>query len=794
MASQISSIIGVQVRRGAFSEGPTSEGTNVRLFHDSDSNNTRRHRASIVFGRNGSGKSTIAREINDITEGNGTGYFYDCNQRLDLDDADRARIRVFNEDYIESKTRIGDDGLQAFAMLGEQVEVADEIKKIDEKIESIEAENQGLTKKIEELRNGEKSLETLKRKIQDAAVNSGWKSRAEKVDGKKPNFTDNRLNEICNAVPGKSRVCLDNKFNQKLMDYEKASAAGGNHLRELLPLEPSLYDEARILELLAKRVEDPTLSDREKRILELVRSGHQHLIEESAEVFSSSEADVCPMCQRPISSELKASIVDSVHKVLSKEVDKFKEELRASHLEEIIPRDVPEQVSAKLKTELLKAEQKANSLIEKYNGLMVERESSVYSPKTIEALGLSEVIQALNEEIKSINKEVGSINKDIDEKSKIHDELRDLNNKIAAADASSEIEKHKEAIKEYNEARDKKKKNEDSLQRLARSRAEQEAKMKNMDIAVDVINDYLANVYFDTRRFQLSLDDGKYKIISKGQAVKPNDVSTGERNILALCYFFSESGKNRERHHEDDDPQYLILDDPISSFDMENRIGVCSLIRERAGHLLGSNPESRITVMTHDGGAANELKVIFDDINDTFSNGKFQIDLLELKDMFCETRSKKANEYVALLKRTYDFACAENIDPQESYVIGNILRRVLEGYSTFNYGIGMSGLSRDPDLQERLGDQLPFLADAMYRLAQNDGSHLQDREREFNPTNDFGRYSDEEKRRCAQCVMVILYKLDSVHLKKHLVSTQVRWEDIRRHLDEWSQSFTPTIS
>ncbi len=791
MASHISSIIGVQVRRGAFSEG-----TNVPLCN-SNGNNAGKHRALIAFGRNGSGKSTIAREIKDITEGNGTGYFYDsCNQRVDLDDADRARIRVFNEDYIESKTRIGDDGLQAFAMLGEQVEVADEIKKIDDKIESIEAENQGLTKKIEELSNGEKSLETLKRKIQDAAVNSGWKSRAEKVDGKKPNFTDKRLNEICNAVSDESRECLDNEFNQKLMDYKKASAAGEDHLRELIPREPSRYDEARILELLSRRVEDPTLNDREKRILELVRSGHQHLIEESAKVFSSSETDVCPMCQRPIPSELKASIVDSVHKVLGEEVDKFKKELRASHLEEIVPRDVPEQVSAELKTKLLKAEQKANSLIEKYNGLMVERESSVYSPKTIEALGLSEVIQALNEEIKSINKEVESINKDIDEKSKIHDELRDLNNKIAAADVSSEIKKYGEALKEYNEALVKKKKNEDSLQCLARSRAEQEAKMKNMDIAVDVINDYLANVYFDTRRFQLSLDDGKYKIISKGQAVKPNDVSTGERNILALCYFFSESGKNRERHHEDDDPQYLILDDPISSFDMENRIGVCSLIRKRAGGLLGSNSESRITVMTHDRGVANELKDIFSDINFTFSGDyRFKTDFLELKDMSCETCSRKTtNEYVVLLNRAYKFACAEIIDPEESYVIGNILRRVLEGYSTFNYGIGMSELSRDPDLQERLGDQSPFLADAMYRLALNDGSHMEDREKAFNPTNDFGRYSDEEKRKCAQCVMVILYKLDSVHLKKHLVSTEVRWEDIRRHLDEWSQSFTPMIS
>lgn len=38
--------------------------------------------------------------------------------------------------------------------------------------------------------------------------------------------------------------------------------------------------------------------------------------------------------------------------------------------------------------------------------------------------------------------------------------------------------------------------------------------------------------------------------------------------------------------------------DPVSSFDMEeNRIRNLLLIRERAEHLIGSNPDSRITVL-----------------------------------------------------------------------------------------------------------------------------------------------------------------------------------------------------
>ncbi|MCU9986970.1 AAA family ATPase [Mobiluncus curtisii] len=783
MASNISSIHGVHVCNGAFSDG-----CDIDLFVD----DTPARRTSIVFGHNGSGKSTIAREIDAIRAGGGNGYFYDsANQELDLDDADRKRIRVFSEEYIESKTRIDDDGLEAFAMLGEQVEAADEIKKIDDQIDSIRTENEKLAKIIDGFKKGKNSPEALEKEAKNAAIEGGWKSRAEEVDGKAPNLTPNRWGEICKSASGQARESLEKQFNDKLVEYKKASGAGDSHLPELSLIDVERYNEARILELLAKCVENPTLSDREKRILELVQSGDQLLVEKSAKVFSNSETDACPMCLREISTQEKTSIVDSVQKVLSKEVDKFKVELRQASLQDITQQNVAEQVSASLSTDLPRAEQMVISLVRNYNDLLAERESNVYSPKTIEPLGLSEALNDLNEVIKRINEEVASINNAIDEKAKIHDALLDLNNKIAAADALSKIKESEKASQDLAEALGSQSKNNDNLQALGQSKAAWEARMRKVDIAVDVINAYLANVYFDTKKFQLQSNGDKYKIISNDHTVKPMDISTGERNILALCYFFSESGKNREKNHEDDDPQYLVLDDPISSFDMENRIGVCSLIRERSEHLLRSNAESRITVMTHDGGVVEELENIFSDISDTFDGEKIKTDLFELRGKSSEPRGKKSSEYVALLKRAYKFASAEDFDPNESYVIGNILRRVLEGYSTFNYGIGMSRLSSDPDLRERLGDQLPFLKDAMYRLALNDASHMEKRIKAFNPTNAFERYSNEEKKKCAQCVMVILDKLDPVHLKKHLGSCQISQQEIENHLREWSNRFTP---
>ncbi len=45
-----------------------------------------------------------------------------------------------------------------------------------------------------------------------------------------------------------------------------------------------------------------------------------------------------------------------------------------------------------------------------------------------------------------------------------------------------------------------------------------------------------------------------------------------------------------------------------------------------------------------------------------------------------------------------------------SYVIGNVMRRVLEGYSSFNFGMGIDALSRDPEPLGAKGARVDSLA------------------------------------------------------------------------------------
>lgn len=89
-------------------------------FVDSDNENDR---VSLLFGRNGSGKSTLARGVNQIKSGLGDASyvsFVDKNgDELILNDDNKNAIFVFDENYIDSKVKISQDGLNAIVIFGE---------------------------------------------------------------------------------------------------------------------------------------------------------------------------------------------------------------------------------------------------------------------------------------------------------------------------------------------------------------------------------------------------------------------------------------------------------------------------------------------------------------------------------------------------------------------------------------------------------------------------------------------------------------------------------------------------
>ena len=81
--------------------------------------------------------------------------------------------------------------------------------------------------------------------------------------------------------------------------------------------------------MLAKSVEKPVLTERESLILSMIQNGRQSIVEAAKRDFGNKSTTVCPYCFREIDEEYRRSLIDSINKVLNKDVDAHKSELLA---------------------------------------------------------------------------------------------------------------------------------------------------------------------------------------------------------------------------------------------------------------------------------------------------------------------------------------------------------------------------------------------------------------------------------------------------------------------------------
>ena len=115
-------------------------------------------KASLIYGRNGSGKSTIAKAFKTLTgEACSTiqvASVYDTNNApMQLAEEDKTHIFVFDEDFVNKNVRIQEDGLNSIVMLGEQVDLVDLIKKTTAELSSAEAERDQKKNVVDEFNN-----------------------------------------------------------------------------------------------------------------------------------------------------------------------------------------------------------------------------------------------------------------------------------------------------------------------------------------------------------------------------------------------------------------------------------------------------------------------------------------------------------------------------------------------------------------------------------------------------------------------------------------------------------------
>ncbi|MCO4597472.1 hypothetical protein Si057_01793 [Streptococcus infantarius subsp. infantarius] len=772
----IEDIASIKIKGGIFETE-----TDLPIF---EKEKTQKPNFSLIYGKNGSGKSTISRGFRKLTGDEELQI-----ESMELLDADGSTIEVceeeknntyvFNEEFIEDNIKIEDDGLSAIVVMGAVKDVDDNIKQIQPTYEKSLSEAQAQKEVFNKYSDSDNNLcpEYYINKMQEALKgDNSWASRDAKIRNNKTNskVRRNTYTQFVELHPTKSRDELVLVYDATMKKLE-AAKSGSKRIETVVPTLETFEDtENDIVNLLKEKIEKPVLSEREKSLFHILQddNGNQKLTNIKNH-FTGPQKISCPFCFQDVDEKYADDLVQSIEKILSKKVEEHQGKLLKARLSifevnlvafnELSPEKVKE---CETKIGVL------NSSIEQVNELINQKIENVYKPILNEGFCLKNKYDECVASLEELEEARKSFNEKTTATKPLIKELTNVNNEIAYYDLKELYEKYQKQIAEKKTEEEKSNKLNQTAKDLRKKIEVLEQEKKNARIAMKAINDDLAYIFFSKTRLRIDYDHDKYVLYSHERLVEPGNVSVGERNAIGLCYFFNRIMENKDEEKVFNSKYLLVIDDPVSSFDMENRIGILSYLKYKLGQYLKGNDKSKFLLFTHDMQTFYDMRhFVLELLSSKYKNGasKYVRDW-ELKNKSVDKIDiQKRNEYTALLGTVFDYADAEEIDTQYSVSIGNVMRKVMEAFGTFVYKKGMAQLSTDESIMANLSkEDQAYYENLMYRLVLNTGSHMEEKVKTIDDMNFFDYISDADKRRTARDVICFLYKINPLHVKAHL--------------------------
>lgn len=749
-------------------------------------------RVSIIYGENGSGKTTISKaflKIKGVDKDINSACLLDAEEnKIDIRN-DVDNIFVFNEDYINNNLKIKQDGLSTIVILGAQNDVDKQIKQIKKenldpvigRINSLE--NERLKYEDSSSSNSpEYYLSRMKSKLQ-GDENWAGRQRIIKESRRNESVSNNKYKDFINLSPKVSRDKLIEKFHDLKIELGKIRDSKSNNKLPTLNLNnyiSSLRENIeRLNELLQQEIDSPKLSEFDRELIETIKSSKINL-NRTQQILKNTEINFCPTCLQEIDDSYRKKILKFIEQFLNRDVERYKAKLKKLTIEKS---DIDFIIFSDIQglDKLRRAKIKLDNIIDETNQQIQAKIDNPYTSIVINNK-FSTIFQNFEECIKAFDAKIIEYNKNIPDVSSVLEEMSRVNNEIAHYDIINdyrimeELRKKKEKIiEDYNGFIEEKNEIEGKLNVL-------EERKKNINIALDAINYGLEYIFFSKDRLYLRYQDNKYVLYTHGNPVTPNNVSVGERNIIALCYFFVSilMGKSEDAYK---DPYLIVIDDPISSFDMENRIGIMSYLKYKLSEFLTSNKNTQVVLLTHD------LQVLFDSekmINEILGGGVRNSKSYQLREKELIPCNKSVrNGYSRLMCEVYDYG--NNDKTIDKMIIGNEMRKLLESFSTFNYRQGIEKVSLDEAILNKIdkNDRL-YYKNLMYRLVLHGESHTEERIDTLDDINFFDFISEKEKRRTARDIICFLYALDSVHVLKHLTKQGKKENEVTKNIKSWS--------
>lgn len=629
---------------------------------------------ALIYAENGSGKTTISKGIRSIELGE-----KDPEIQVNIFDENKNEIthdiscKVYNEDYIEKNIKVEKSGLTCICMLGKQIKTEEKIKcfqhakkKIEGRIPDEERKLSTLQEKLGKCKN--KIFDTLKG---DEAW-SGWNRKIKNIlratRGEQDQKTNTRVDsETVERLSKYKDIPLETeKLQTDFSSKIELLNQRGEYINRKLPEIQGSRQEVNFeiyKDLLGRKIQkNATLSEREKKIVELITSNPQKYKNQEKEIENT---EICPYCFRKIDEALRREILSYISSSLAD--DDFQAHMRELEYEyskiEALKISIDLSIYRVLGDETCESlnlsVDKFNTSVEALLEYIKQKKESVYNPILISSSDkawndFTKSKNDLNSEASQFNERIKVFNEEIDKLENFIGDVLCLNDKRGWLAIKNDFE-NSEKLKISNSLQEKRlERHRQALSFFDRKINNLEAQLRGYTIAKDTINKYLAYIFCDKTRLSLVEKGQFYGIYSRGkEIVSPAQLSQGERNVLALSFFFTQINENLTKDAEFTKDLFIVVDDPISSVDNLNKVGVYSFLRLIFSEITKKS-NSQILIFSHSLNAIYNLHRVLENLDKNFI-----IKELASKRII-NFPFKKKNEYSVNLMEVYKFAKKKN--------------------------------------------------------------------------------------------------------------------------------------
>lgn len=633
---------------------------------------------NVIFGYNGRGKSSLAEEIvHQFNDEDGVRFFYRDYVE------ERLLVMGSDSDINGVKVAFGEPAINVYK------EIEDEKNKIvdlTQDKDSIKTKREEIRTDIDSILKSKRGSSNVQRKNEKKLLVGGiYIEGCLDIDWVLEQYENdlNKAKKIISDISKLRQISGDIDYDSKISDLSSLS----------LPIISISYLTDKVIDDISKICAKTYIND------EIPRSEVVKWLSDGLEFHkddNGDNVDKCIFCKNDTTFDI-VEIENRINLYLNSEKQKDSETLKNTH--DMIEKHI-ERLSNKTKL--------SKPLLDYFDKVSIDNifnyDSELETLKSIEII-LSNKLESMSDtmslgDIKKIKKDIKSLdnkNKELinlkGEKNIDLGNQRDKQNILInaavkiAIDENENLNKKIENLKEFEKGVLEKYKNnhtaeerikelEDSVSEYGNFRTFLNEILRNMSInlKLEFINENNKKNYYITQ----AVDDGDSNKIK----FSIKDISEGEKNLLALLFFYYEMYNDGYQKKPKDDIKLVVIDDPVSSLDDANKTYVIEIIKK----ILEDDFE-QVFVLTHS----------WNDFCDIAygKEGKKDYNLFEIVkydnigSSLIKQDKKILNPYNKLFKEIYELSKLpqdREIDDCKLYHTPNSMRRVLEEFLSFKVG------------------------------------------------------------------------------------------------------------